>query len=47
MDLYLVAAGLPQPAAGQIQDGATQYARTVVDTEWPLMAAHGTTRHVA
>ncbi|MDH6119839.1 DUF4239 domain-containing protein [Kitasatospora sp. GAS204B] len=40
MDLYLVAAGLPQPAHTQIQTTTRQYAQTVLTSEWSLMTHH-------
>ncbi len=37
-NVYWLARGLPQPASAAIQGLALNYAHTVIDSEWPLMA---------
>jgi hypothetical protein len=37
-DVYRVAAGLPDPQRTMIRQDAREYARAVIDTDWPAMA---------
>lgn len=39
VETYWAAAPLPVPDAAQLREGLREYARYVVDDEWPLMAA--------